>query len=147
MRVFVLNLDNRTDRWETVTRELKDASFPLQDVVKVSAVRDDKTPSYGCFQSFRKAFCFNNNQEQEDDDAIIVFEDDVCFPIEPKDKTYQIIDRLYYHKQQHQEIDLILLGCSSLRMKSGGELPIIIDVENGIRLIRVHTFTGLQGAL
>ena len=91
-KIYCINLDHRTDRWEECQEEFKKWSIPSVD--RVSAVDGTVLYETGKYKSKQKAchhgLCLTNvkifiEALQEGSETILIMEDDVCFTEEIKD--------------------------------------------------------------
>ena len=68
-KAYVINLDNRTDRWDQIQNDFKDTDIVLE---RISAV-ENNNGHYGCSKSIQKAVQIGKDNNLE---YIIIFEDD-----------------------------------------------------------------------
>ena len=84
-QIYIINADNRPDRYDAVLRELASARAPFNKITRVPAIRDETTRlppvdgQIGCLRShievLRRAMVGNFDQ-------VLILEDDFCFTTE-----------------------------------------------------------------
>ena len=106
-QILFINLDNRTDRLEAITKQLNDQGVNMEKVHRITAHYTPGNGHLGCAKSHRDAlkYALDNNFEN-----VIILEDDFKFNTKPEE-TKDLFNKLF-NEVDKSEWDVILLAYS-----------------------------------
>ncbi|SDB54206.1 glycosyltransferase family 25 protein [Bauldia litoralis] len=81
-RIFVINMEERVDRYDSLLRELASARAPLDRLTRIAACRpesDDKSELGGQIACLQSHIATLRKAQAERHDNVLVLEDDFCF--------------------------------------------------------------------
>jgi GR25 family glycosyltransferase involved in LPS biosynthesis len=107
-QILFINLDNRPDRLEAITNQLKSQNVDMSKVHRIPAHYTPGNGHYGCAKSHLDAMKYALNKGYE---TILVFEDDFKFSTKPEE-TKDLLNKLFTNVSK-DEWDVILLTHSA----------------------------------
>jgi len=112
-KIYIINLDERTDRWEKCLDIFKEYELDSYERVSGEKILEEKFPyldqksrsQLGCALSFYKII---KNAYDNQFENILIFEDDFYF-IHSKEKTYQILKNSIENLPENWDVKKLFL--------------------------------------
>lgn len=107
--IFIINLDERTDRWLECCNELIKIGSSDSRVTRVSAIRTNLHGAIGC--SFSHATALTRFLIESDSEYCVVFEDDFLFNID----SASVLDLVCNFLKNEMDWDVLLLSGNDVK--------------------------------
>lgn len=109
-KIFLINLDKRTDRWESAQKELDKVGI-LDRTKRFSAIEDTTNGAIGCAGSH---ITIIKTAKLGGWKTVLILEDDVCF----LDNTLEVLDKVVKDLKRYDYWEMLYLGLNPLRKMS-----------------------------